>query len=535
MRPVTVPCVLMLSVASFSLAQTIANQEPAAPPSPGGPTAIAQPLAPATSQPAQGPAGAASTPKGTLGPEYVDGSFGFSVRPLANATFDRRKRTVEGRMQLAQFVRLDIGWSMAVRLWASERPIDATAAKEAMQFDLAVQYPDAEITQAEAIQVASRDAVRLAATFTADGQAWLRQHAVIKLRPSEYVLVLLTTPADDREIATQTFSQVLDSFQVVRSELQQAQIDAALDRGIALRTELAAATKKITDRVAEPLFLRLSRDGQPVGLVEIREKPDKIAGREGLRSLQQAWLFNPDQSVQFLQEERFVSADLAYDEWRNLSQLLPSKQSDPQQRLIVNVEAGIRRDDQLIVKYAGTGPPANEDKAIEVESSYASTAWPLLLPRLVDLRTPELYAFSMYDSERRGMTLRTLRVVGPEQAIVGGRRIPGYKIEDSEGLVPPVTEIFVDGTGRLIRLASGPVEMSLATQEQLDKEFGDRIRATQKQFRETVGLPEPAAQPQAAAGETGGSQKPRASGKQPSTKQPRSAGGAGTRRPARNR
>jgi hypothetical protein len=82
---------------------------------------------------------------------------------------------------------------------------------------------------------------------------------------------------------------------------------------------------------------------------------------------------------------------------------------------------------------------------------------------------------------------------------VAGRRVSGFKIEDSEGLVPPANEIVVDEAGRLIRLVSGPVEMTVATKAQLEAEFGERIRATQKQFRENAGLPEPSAQQSAAA------------------------------------
>ncbi|HOQ87502.1 MAG TPA: hypothetical protein PLQ89_17460, partial [Phycisphaerae bacterium] len=311
---------------------------------------------------------------------------------------------------------------------------------------------------------------------------------------------------DDLDVAGRTFSEILESFQIVRTETQQKQIEAALERGADLLQRAGHGEKKITDRILEPVTLRLTREGQPVGMVEIHEKVDKIAGKEGVRNLQQAWIFNPDGSVQFLQEEKFISADFTYDEWRNLTQLMPSKQTDPKQRVIMHMEAGIRRGDQLIVKYAGQNPNDRQDKAIEIDRSYGSTGLPLLLPRLVDLDSPELYAFSMYDTERRGMSLRTLRVAGPAQVTVAGRRVSGYKIEDCEGLLPPVNEIIVDRSGRPVHLASGAVEMTLVSPEQLEAEFGERIRATQKQFRESMGLPEPSAQPQ--AGPAGKSRAP---------------------------
>jgi len=471
--------------------------------------AAADAAPPAIDPPAGLQGESAGPSKGALADEYVDASFGFALRPLDGSTMDRRKRQVENRLQLVQFVRLDIGWSLAVRWMTHERPIDVQAAEEALEFDLAVQYPDSRVTRAEPAKVAARDAVRLTGAFSADGQIWLRQQVVLAFRPKEYLLIILTTPDDDREVAARAFEQILESFKILRTQLQEKQIEAALDRGMLLGQDVASGKRPITERVLEPIQLRLSRDGHPVGVVDIQERVDRIGGKEGVRSLQQVWLFSPDQSVQYLQEDKFVSADFTYDEWRNVSQIMPSKEVDPRQRVLVHVEAGIRRGDKLVVKYAGPGVE-EKDRNIETEPNYGPTSLPLLLPRIADLSRPELYAFSMYDTERRGMTLRTFRVVGPGQATVDGRRVSGYKIEDSEGLLPPVNEMLVTETGRLIRLASGPVEMTVSSPEQLELEFGERIRATQKQFRQNAGLPEPTAQQRAApapAG-SGGSRTP---------------------------
>lgn len=470
--------------------------------------------------------GSSAPPKGELGDEYVDASFGFGVRPLAGASLDRRKRTVEGQLQLAQFVRLDVGWSMAVRLWSTDRPIDERAVKENLQARLGCQYPDLQITSTQALQVAARDAVRLTAGFSAEGRNWLRQQAVIRLWPKQQLVILLTSPADDRDLAVQAFDRILESFQVHRTEIQQRQIDAALGRGVALLQSVAAGERKLAAEVNEPTFLRLSREGRAIGFVEIGQRAAKLNGREGVQVFQQAWLFNPDQSVQYVQEQKFLASDLSYDEWRNLSELKPASRTDPEQRLVVSVEAGIRRGDQLVVEYnTHLGVSERHDKVIEVEPSYAAAAWPLLMPRLVDLREPGLFAFSMYDSERRGMVLRAIRVVGPLQVTVAGRRVSGFKIEDSEGLLPPVSEMIVDEAGRLIRLSSGPVEMVVAAREEIEQEFAGKVKAVQEQFRKNAGLGEPRGGPGAPAGK----EAPR-----PGPDSPRRPGGrAGSRGPAR--
>ncbi|MBI4582126.1 MAG: hypothetical protein HY718_20690 [Planctomycetes bacterium] len=470
-------------------------------------------LGQATQPAASAPATAALViPKGELGPNYIDGSFGFSVRPIAGARIDRRKRTVEGRLQLAQFARLEVAWSMAVRLWATARPVDAMAASDALMADLGPHYPDLRVARAEAVKIAARDAVRLEATFSAEGRTWLRQQAVIPLRSRDYIQLVLTTPADDRDVAERSFGQIVESFTIARTEVQQQQLDDALERGTALLQSLAGAPGKIAGQALDqPLYLRVVREGTPVGFFEIRERAATIERSDGLQVLQRAWLFGSDGSVQYVQEDKFLANDLTCDEWRNVVQLMPSPQVDPKQRLVVSIEGGIRRNDQIVVDYTDqVGVSDKQTKAIQVEPSYAAALWPLLLPRLVDLSKPELYAFSMYDSDRRGLILRVFRVVGPVRVLAGGRRVSAVRIEDSEGLLPPVSEIDVDEKGRPVRVSAGPVEMTVATAAQVEQEFGLQVKAAQARFRETAGLPPPSA----AAGSQG------ATGGQPKTSAP---------------
>lgn len=438
-------------------------------------------------------------PKGALGPEYVDGSFGFGVRPMAGATINRQKRTVEGRTQLAQFVRLEIGWSMALRLWVADRPVDVQAARQDTGAKLVLQYPDLNITQADAVQIDSRPSVRLAATFSNEGQNWLRQQAFIPLRGKHYILVVLTTPADDSGVATEAFSQILGSFQAVRTEKQQEQLDAALVRGTTLLKTLADDGKGVSAKANPITYLRTTRDGDPIGFIEIEERSASIERKTGLRIAQRAWLFSPDGGTQYMQEDKFVADDLTYDEWRNFSQILPSKGADPKPRLVVSVEGGIRRNDQLVVEFSNqVGVTEKQDKAIQVERSYAPAAWPLVLPRMVDLNKPELYAFSMYDTERRGLVMRVFRVLGPTQITITGSRVSAFRIEDSEGLVPPISEIDVDKDGRVLRLVSGSVEMSVATKGQIEQEFAPRVKATLDRLRELAGAPRASATPSVA-------------------------------------
>ena len=448
-----------------------------------------------------------SIPKGSLGPEYIDASFGFSMPPLAGGTINRRKHTMEGRVQLVQFARLDVGWTVAVRLWESERPLDADAARRALGASLILEYPDVQVAPAEEVQISSRRLFRTSATFSGDGQAWFRQQAVIPLRESkkQYLLVLMTTPADDREIAQETFNKILANFRILRAELQQERLDEALQRGTQFMRNVAIGKPAIGSRPTSEMALRTTQDGKPVGFVEILEKNTTLEkkssatrkagpGISGLYRVQQAWLFGADSSVQYVYEDRFIAQDLSYEEWRNLSQYLPAKQTDPQQKLVVNVEGGIRDHDQLIVTSSEQAEidPDNKERAIRVSGDFASPIWPLLLPRMVDLASPDLYAFSMYDGDRRGLTLRVLRVTGSASPItLAGRSVQAFRIEDSEGLIQSISSIDVDKNGQLLRLTSGSIEMTVATKEEVEREFGPKVKAAQESFRKIAGLPEP--------------------------------------------
>jgi len=121
-----------------------------------------------------------------------------------------------------------------------------------------------------------------------------------------------------------------------------------------------------------------------------------------------------------------------------------------------------------------------QDKVIEVEPSYAPAAWHVLLPRLVDLATPELYAFSSYNAERRGLALRTLKVVGPTRFGGSGGQTAAIKLEDSEGLIPPITETDVDSKGNILRIIAGGLEMLATTREHVEQTYASRVKAAQE-------------------------------------------------------
>lgn len=457
-----------------------------------GQAALPSGMAPATSTaPAEGA-------KGTLGPEYVDGSFGFGIRPLAGAVIYREKRRVEGDLQVCQFAHPGHRWSLSVRVANSPRPIGPMDLLANTADEMAIQYPDVKVVRREAAQIAAREAGRLALTFTAQQEPWYREQAAVRVQPSQYLVVVLVAPLGDRQAAEATFGHIVAEFRSLRTAAVQQQLDEALVSGTTLLRRAASGQPDITAKIVPESYFLIRRDGRELGVAENHEQLGNMENLPGLHMIQRAWLFEDDGTVVFLEENRFLSRDLSYEQWENVRSTLTTALDAAQKPIPpeISFETGLRRDDKLLISSTPRlGHIEPTQKVLETESSYASGSWSLLLPRLVDLDKPELYAFSTWDADREGMILRVHRVAGP---------IPGSltRIEDSEGLVPPINQVDVDATGKVVRVQAGPFEMLGTPKAQLDVRWAERIKATQARFRQFAAKPRP--QP----GTPGGAGKP---------------------------
>jgi len=423
--------------------------------------------------------------KGQLAPEYIDGSFGFSVRYPAGSVIQREKRFVNtADVELVRFVQFDYIWSFVVRLSTTTRPLTNDMIIKGITSKLSTKHKGLKTLRAEPARIASRQGVRFAASFTEDKKGWLRQQAVICTQPKKYYTLILITPLSDLQIATEAFDKIVDNFQILRSELTEEQLEAALLRGVALRKTIANNKSKRSALKEQDTYLRFVQDGKEVGFVQVRQGPMQIKHHKGMAVREWGWLFNADKSVTHLQHDMFLADDLAYATWDNrVRTLTPAVEGKPEQSAL-SVETGMRQKDKLLISYTTVfGQSELKDKVIKVEPSFSSPAWFLLLPQLVDLNKPELYAFSAYNSDRRGLILRTFRVVGPTQVKIEGQTRQAIKIEDSEGLIPPISEIDVEPTGRIIRVVAGPLEMIATNRQYIDRQYKSRIDDAMATFK----------------------------------------------------
>ncbi len=471
-------------------------------------------LVPVAGAAAQDAAVGQGLPPGGMGPRYVDGSFGFALTPPAGCELMREKRFInKDDVELVRFVHAGALWLLGVRQSKPPRALDPETLGVAVVEEVKPTCEDVSVVKTFKTELASREVLRCEAVMTSRGTLVLRQQAMIRIKPSEYYALVFVTPQSDEKLARPAFDKVLASFELLRSEAQQQQLLEALVRGSSLLQLVKSGSLDILSKGPREVFLRYLEGDREVGFMQIRAEPQTVERRNGLTIFKWFWFFPPDGSVTLLQQDMFVTADLSFEKWQSRRfTLSPPPKGGGQREISQEREDGRRRRVDLLVAYAGksTGGEVTE-KGIEVDATYASAPWDILLPTLVELKRPELYAFSWYDSSRRGLSLQTFRIAGTRTTPAG---LQATVIEQSEGLIPPIHELWVDRDGQLLRvvmnLPGKPVEMLATTRQDVERRYGTRVKEIEKLMpapppRETApAAGNPAATPGRAAAPTPG-------------------------------
>jgi hypothetical protein len=417
-----------------------------------------------------------------LGSRYVDGSFGFAVTPPAGGTVSREKRFIGADdVELARFVDVGSRWSLAVRQSRPPRALDPQAVGDAITEELRDACTDLKVAKSERCEIAGREGLRCVVTMTIHGVPTLRQQAMIRVKPTEYFALILVTPQSDESAATAAFGRITSSFEILRSEAQEKELREALLRGSALLRLVASGSVDIIGKEPREVFLRYLEGGKELGFLQIRMEPATVERRKGLTVLKGAWLFGQDQSITLMQQDMFVTGDLSYEKWDSrLIMIAPPGPAGSKRQIVPETESAVRRDDKLLVAYAGKSDRKEMlEKEIDVDRAYAPASWDILLPTLINLNKPELYAVSWYDSSRKGLCLQAFRVVGPKSISLRGAAVQATLIEQSEGLVPPIHELYVDKSGQLLRVVRGgdkSVEMVATTRQDIERRYSTRTK-----------------------------------------------------------
>jgi hypothetical protein len=418
-----------------------------------------------------------------LGDTFVDGSFGFSIRPFAQAKINQHKVNDElNGYQLVEFVHPTRPWVLVVALDRTNRAMRAAESVDMLRAFWARRFETGVETEARAErQIAARPGAVWHGRYREISGDWAIFEAVVQINAREFFRISFKVPRADEDTAAAMFEIMVDSFQMVRSEVSSEILDAALQRGRELLKSVPSI--RLADKLDPDTYLLMRRGGQDIGTAHIREYPETRDGKDGVRVSERGWMFYPNGTYHHIRNDYFVSEDLMSSMFEMRVRVVrPATEGRPI-TVMDHLERGIRENDKLILSYTELmGDSSLTNDVLEVTGTYVPMALQRMLPRLTPLDKPELYAFSSYSGTRKGIVLRTLRVLGPVGPAAGGSASIAYKVEDSEGMIPPASELFLDERGFVYKVIAGGDTVLRTTRAETERLFASRIRKAREEL-----------------------------------------------------
>ena len=418
---------------------------------------------------------ALAPPFGLGSSEYVDASFGFSLRPpkgwrvVGERSGNTRDTTL---LRMTDPAPGDAPPDILVRLIRAPR--NATMeqvfqeAQAQAQRDFGKGGP-VSLLGSMPRRIAGQPGGKMTMQFTVAGRAVIRFQAFIqaptdpKARAARYFTLVYTGPKESQAKAEPLFDSVVSSFKLIQDARSEKEIRAALARGKAWMASLKGV--RLADKRLPTQYYKVYLNDREAGCLQVSEEPAIVNKVEGVRIVERGWTFPSNGESQHVTNDLFLSADLSRESWTNRTvTLIPPRGAVPA-ALGLSLQEGVRQEDRVITSECneyGVRPTNNEPIKIEREF-YGPRLLVRWLPRLVDLKKPTLYAFTGYDYDREGLVLRTVEVKG------GGLGLGGasYQVRDREGLWGAPSDMWFDAQGRLLKLSAGPLKMDLSDEATL--------------------------------------------------------------------
>ena len=286
-----------------------------------------------------------------LGERFVDGSFGFSIRPFAQARISQHKINDElGGYQLVEFVHLTRPWVLVVTLDRSPRPMRPGEFVDGLRAFWAGQFKGGIETRGRAERrIAARQGAVWNGRYREISGDWSVFEAAVQVNPDEFFRISLKVPRADEATAAAMFTVMVDSFQMVRSQVSTEILEAALQRGRRLLGRKPPLP--LAERLEPESYLLLRRGGRDLGYAHIREFPEVREGKSGARVSERGWLFFPDDTYHYIKNDYFVSDDLRSSLFEMRLRVVTPATEDRPVVVMDQLERGIRENDKLILSY----------------------------------------------------------------------------------------------------------------------------------------------------------------------------------------
>ena len=427
-------------------------------------------------------------PSGILGRRFVDRSFGFSLRPFANAKINQHKIDDPlGGYQLVEFVHLTRPWVLLVHLNRSNGRIRPTEYIDGLRAYCAVRHQGVETLGKSERLIAARQAAVWNGRYRQASGSWSIFEAAVQVHPDEYFRIILKVPTADEGMAAAVFDIVIDSFEMLHSEVNAERLEGALllGRGLLHPTD-PVNLGSLADAEA---YMMVSRSGKELGYAQIREYAETRNGQPGLRIQERGWLFPSDKEFHRVRNDFFISNDLRSSMFEMRVLVYTYGQDGRPPIIAEKIERGIRENDKLILSYTEElGDTILLNTVLQVTGTYIPLGLLRVLPRIVPLDEPELYAFSSYSGVRKDLVLRTFRVLGRPAPQEGVSPDYAFAVQDTEGITPPASTIYLDEGTRVRRIVAGEDDLVRSSQARTHLMYGARVTEAKAKLKQ-LGLP----------------------------------------------
>lgn len=432
-----------------------------------------------------GLAGAPASAPDPLADAYVDGTYGFSIRPPRGWQLIRQRVPEKRGTTLLRMVKTlggGLSHQIVFKHTTTTKAVPLNEMLKKMAHSLELEFSNVHVHAQQVQQIAGRPGSYLSATLSRSGLQILRLQAVIEIAPRDYFVLLYNGPAALRKQTEPLFDRVLDSLTLMGNRLDRAALNKALDAGAGWIADLA---RKGLPKMPEAVrFFRVDLDGKPMGFVKVTSRPHHWKGNDGVQVVEEGWMFEKNGQARRSQSRMFLSNDLAHERWQ--TSITTWQAAGKKTEQFENAfEEGLRDHAVLLTdQTTSLSWPLKQNPPLEVPRTYISRVLIRLLPRLVGgLDQPRRYAFTSFDHQRIGLMVRVVDIKGPaklspeETARVHrlGRGLGLFRIDESEGLVTTPSSLYCDGAGEMLLMKARNMTMWSEKPKRLEALFATRV------------------------------------------------------------
>ncbi len=412
-----------------------------------------------------------------LSKRYIDPLNGFSLKPPANTDRHRRfSATVLVTWQKREPKTNAVLWTLTVQkaLIADKNFRIAKYADDLVK--KLARDEGFKLSSKSISTVADKASIHLLGTKGAGFSVRQRQ-VWVHVHPHRFLILTMTGPEDPTLVKEmdRTFQAVVDSLELL-DPIQQLKLRRQnIARGQDLLDGLDAKT--LTGAlIDQPQWFLLTFKGKPAGFLYQEEGQGRHRGKAGLTLSTYVRLKLPGDADRLLRRDMFVTPDLQMERWREQLQVGSGD------RAYWAIEEGLKQRDLIVCSTVQGGKSRSRQKEVP-KQIYLPRLVSYLLPRLVDLKTENSYAFASYTSSANDFDMRTFTVIEPEPVTIDSRVHAATRCTDQPAADTEASSLWVDKDGKLLKMVTPDgLDMTSVSAESVRAQF-PRARAVVEQMR----------------------------------------------------